>query len=75
MHQKETVSGGRQLAPKTCATEDRRRALQLPAMREFADHHGMPPGAEHELMQQFDWDFDDIRIEEIEAERRMYAAL
>lgn len=63
------------IAARTCATEDRRKAHVLPAMRLLADHYGLPPGAEHELLEQFDHDFDAIRVEEIEAERRMYAAL
>ena len=63
------------VAVRTCATEDRRRAFVLPAMRVLADHYGFPPGAEHKMLEQFDRDFDAVRVEEIEAERRMYAAL
>ena len=44
-------------------------------MRTLADHYGLPLGFEHKLQEQFDHDFDDIRVEEMEAEREMCAAL
>lgn len=70
-----TVDADRPFAVRTCATEDRRRAHLLPAMRALADHYGLPPGAEQEMLEQFDHDFDAIRVEEMEAEREMYAVM
>lgn len=69
-----SVINGWPLAERTRATEKRLRAHVLPAMRTMADHHGLPPGAERELLERFEEDWDECLIEQMAKERAMAAA-
>ena len=62
------------LAERTRATEDRLNARVLPAMCAKADPHGPPPGSEREWLEQFEEDWDECLIEQMEEERAMVAA-
>ena len=63
------------IAARTCATEERRRGLMLPILRKAADHYGLPEGAEHDMMEQFDHDVDAIAVEDMNAEIALYSSL
>ena len=53
------------MAPKTVATEERRRAAMLPGMEECAIMLGMPPGSGGKLLDQIEQYWDEAVADDI----------